>query len=739
MLTGQIHHAHVLGTLFANCIGNLIWLAIFKLYRLSEIDSHVKLQSTSLVTRQMASSLQFISTLGSAVLIVFILNAGRDVLIPFALSILFAFLLTPSVNWLQWKGLSNPAAVAVVTLSVALLFTLSAMLLWSSISDFASNMPKYREEITRKVSSVDSYVRDVGSNFNTVIQEFSRQVSSPENKERTSKSNSKGRSQKVNDSELASTRQSASEGNQKDSVERLKEPSTTASNEQEDLTSTDLSNAPALGGSPEKPVYTRQLAPGMEISWKDWAGGAGAVFGPLGTVGLVTVFALFLLVNRDDLRDRFVSVVSRGNYAVTTDAIADATTRISRYLVAQLILNVSYGLFFGVGLFFIGWLHSSENGFPSLLFLSTVAGLFRFIPYFGAWIAATLPLAISIAVFPGYSAFVFVLVWIVLLELTSNNIIEPWFYGSSTGVSSIAIITAAVFWGWLWGVVGLLLATPLTVCLVVLGRYIPKLSFFVTLLSDEQQIKPDQRIYQRLLSGETHKLVDALVEEASGRDAIEFVDQVVVPTTKRIMRNRHKDDSHDYEFAQTLLETLKEHRLPSVPSSTLVSNVVVPTESTEAVETNHRSLPICYGIVARHPCENVVLNSLQAILQPLIDFRIGDSNNLPDREIDNIVAANPDAVVIVSLPPGGLSETRFWCKSLRSQGFQGEIIIARPGKFRNFDRILTSFRRLGASALTTSIAQTTRRLMLLKDTHPDTKAKMQAPEIIVQRSTIGAL
>ncbi len=662
----------------------------------------------------MLSSLNFISTLGAAVLIVFILNAGRDVLIPFALSILFAFLLTPSVNWLQRKGLSNPAAVAVVTVGVAGLVTLSGVLIWSSVSDFASNLPKYRDEITRKVSSVDSYVRDVGGKFNKVVQEFSGRGSSSKDDKPSSKSDSQA--EPVKEGASKSDKQLNTAANPKDQSEKPEGTSSAPSHEQDESASDTESSVSSLGSSPEMPIYTRQGAPGMEISWKDWAGGAGAIFGPLGTVGLVTVFALFLLVNRDDLRDRFVAVVSRGNYAVTTEAIADATMRISRYLVAQLILNVSYGVVFGIGLFFIGWLHSIENGFPSLLFLSTVAGLFRFIPYFGAWIAATLPLAIAIAVFPGYGTFVSVLVWIVLLELISNNIVEPWFYGSSTGVSSIAIITAAVFWGWLWGVVGLLLATPLTVCLVVLGRHIPKLRLFVTLLSDEQQVKPDQRIYQRLLSGETHKLVDALVDEASERDAIEFVDQVVVPTTKRIMRNRNGDDGHDFEFAQTLLLKLQEHRLPSVPTPTTLQVIerIQSAESTEGMETDRRPNPTCYGIAARHPCENVVLHSLQMILNSSIDFQIGDYNNLPDREIENIVAANPDAVVLVSLPPGGLSQTRFWCRSLRSEGYQGEIIITRPGKFRNFDRMLTSFRRLGASALTTSIAQTTRRLKLLK-------------------------
>jgi predicted PurR-regulated permease PerM len=654
----------------------------------------------------MSSSIQFISTLGAGVLIVFILNAGRDVLIPVALGVLVAFLLTPSVNWLQRRGLTNAVAVALVAFGVVGFMTLIAIMLWSSVSEFASSMPKYRAEITRKVSSVDTYIRDIGGKFNNVFQELSGKKSTTSDgrkarDESTDRDKSNGsKSDPVLDSKKEGQDKFGKQSDKSEKGPLEEEISTSRSNKQ-------------IGSSPAVPVYVRQGELGIDLSWKDWAGGAGAIFGPVGTGGLVTVFALFLLVNRDDLRDRFVAVISRGNYAVTTEAIADATMRISRYLVAQLILNVSYGVVFGIGLFLIGMVYSSDIGFPSLLFLSTVAGVVRFIPYFGPWIGATLPLAVAIAVFPGYGAFFAVLIWIILLEITSNNVVEPWFYGSSTGVSSIAIISSAVFWGWLWGIVGLLLATPLTVCLVVLGRYIPKMRFFVTLLSDEQQVKPDQRIYQRLLSGENQKIFDALVEEARERNAVEFIDQVVIPTTKRIMRNSNGDDAHDFEFAQTLLMMLQDKRLPISP----IEFFKTPSEKNDqttllgdSATSSNSQLPLFYGVPARHPCESVILQSLKIILKNSIDLTSGESNNLPDREIEHIISMRPVAVIIISLPPAGMSQTKFWCKSLRKAGYIGEIIVVRPGRFRNFDQMLSSFRRMGATALTTSIAQTNRRI-----------------------------
>ncbi len=646
------------------------------------------MKSLSLETRKIAGVIQFTSTLICGVLIVFILNAGRDVLIPFALSILFAFLLTPSVNWLQKRGLSNPLAVTAVAIGVLAMLALSAVLIWSSVSDFASNLPKYRGEIVGKVDFANSYVRGLTGQLKGLMKETPEKASDDKSKKPVEGSKGGGNLNKPSDvAPKDSSSNVSAESNSTQSADK------------------DVGDGTA-GSSAENPVFVTQTEQGVEFPWQAWAGSAGAIFGPIGNAGLVTVFALFLLINRDDLRERFVAVVSRGNYVVTTEAIAEATQRISRYLVAQLILNASYGIVFGLGLYIIGTVYSPDAGFPSVLFLGAMSGLVRFVPYFGAWVGALLPLTVAIAVFPGYGVFFSVLALVVVLELISNNVAEPWIYGASTGVSSIAIISAAVFWGWLWGVVGLLLATPLTVCLVVLGRYIPRLRFFVTLLSDEKQVKPDQRIYQRLLSGEAHKLEEALEDEAKPRNAIEFVDEVLVPTAKRILRGFQGEDSKDVEFSQKLLDILHNDKLTHLldptkkPSDPAIAEVVVPSSER----------PTCYGVAARHLGETMILSATQRIVKDFLHLQLSDSSHLPEHETVAIVESNPMAVLIVCLPPHGITQTKFWCKSLRSSGYKGDIIVLRPGKFRYYDRMLTSLRKAGATAVTTSVAQTIRRL-----------------------------
>jgi predicted PurR-regulated permease PerM len=199
-----------------------------------------------------------------------------------------------------------------------------------------------------------------------------------------------------------------------------------------------------------------------------------------------------MLLQREDLRGRLIRLIGQGRISTTTRAMDDAGARVSRYLLMQLVVNVAYGVPVAVGLSFIG--------VPNAILWGAFATILRFIPYVGPWIAAAFPITLSLAVSPGWMMPLLTIGLFVVLELLSNNVMEPWLYGSSTGVSPIALIVAAVFWTWLWGPVGLVLATPLTVCLVVMGRHVPRLSFLSVLLSDEDALTPAQDCYHRLLT-----------------------------------------------------------------------------------------------------------------------------------------------------------------------------------------------------------------------------------------------
>ena len=191
--------------------------------------------------------------------------------------------------------------------------------------------------------------------------------------------------------------------------------------------------------------------------------------GPLGKAALVVLLVIFMLLRREDLRRRLIRLLGKDHISATTRAMDDAGARVFRYLLMQLVVNVSYGIPVAIGLYFIG--------VPNAVLWGAFATVLRFIPYIGPWIGAAMPVALSLAVSPGWTMPLLTIGLFIVLELLSNNVMEPWLYGSRTGVTPIALIVAAVFWTWLWGPVGLVLSTPLTVCLVVMGRHVPRLSF----------------------------------------------------------------------------------------------------------------------------------------------------------------------------------------------------------------------------------------------------------------------
>jgi predicted PurR-regulated permease PerM len=224
----------------------------------------------------------------------------------------------------------------------------------------------------------------------------------------------------------------------------------------------------------------------------------GGMFGTLlevlGTAGVVVVLVVFFLFRREDLRDRFIHLVGKGRLTVTTQMLEDAAARVSRYLSILFLLNVTFGFSIGLGLYLIG--------IPNPILWGILAAAFRFIPYVGPWIAAVMPIALSLAISTGWVAPILTVSLFVVLELINNNFLEPWLYGRNTGVSAVAVMLAAIFWTWLWGPVGLLLATPLTVCVLVVGKHIPQFAFLDILLGTDPVFEPKMRVYQRLLAGD---------------------------------------------------------------------------------------------------------------------------------------------------------------------------------------------------------------------------------------------
>jgi predicted PurR-regulated permease PerM len=244
----------------------------------------------------------------------------------------------------------------------------------------------------------------------------------------------------------------------------------------------------------------------------------------LESVAVVAVLSLFMLWQREDLRDRVIRLIGGRDLTLTTSALDDAATRISRYLGTQALLCGAHGVMVGTGLWLIG--------IPGALLWGVASGLLRFVPYFGPWLAAILPIATAAGALDGWTPALATLALFVVLELVSNNLLEPWLYGSSVGLSPFAIILSAVYWSWLWGVPGLLLATPLSACLVVLGHHVRGLEFIATLLSDEPALQPGTRLYQRLLAGDVDEAED-IVRGAARSEPESALDHAVLPALRR--------------------------------------------------------------------------------------------------------------------------------------------------------------------------------------------------------------
>lgn len=284
--------------------------------------------------------------------------------------------------------------------------------------------------------------------------------------------------------------------------------------------------APALSGATRAPAVQKvQVQPPVLSPANQLMAALSAVSGPLTQAGLVLVFVIFILLDRVDLRDRLLRLWG-GNLHRATDAMDEAGDRITRYLTMQLLVNVTYGIPMAAGLWLIG--------VPGAVLWGSLAAVMRFVPYLGPFIAAAFPLTLAFAVDPGWDLVLWTLGLIVLLELVSNNVIEPWLYGSSTGLSALSLIVAATFWAALWGPVGLIMSTPLTVCLLVIGRYLPQLAFLEVLLGSRPVLDEPTRIYQRLLAGDAAEAIELSTTriEALKGAVPAFYGQVGVPVLR---------------------------------------------------------------------------------------------------------------------------------------------------------------------------------------------------------------
>lgn len=417
-------------------------------------------------------------TAGGIFLALAALYFGRDIFVPFALAILLAFALAPLVDALRSFKVPRIAAVLLAVSLAVLVIGGVSLLVGGQLVELASSVPSYKQTISTKLRSLRSLGLGEGAleQVTHTVEDLSRELTN-------------------------------------DQPPTTQQP--TASGQRE----------------PRRPVPVVIERPEMR-PLEVLTTIVGPLIAPLATAGIVIVFVIFVLIERTDLRDRFIRLVGHGDLQKSTRALDDAAERVSRYLLMQLVVNICYGIPVGIGLYLIG--------VPNALLWGLLATVLRFIPYLGPFLATLFPAVLAFAIDPGWTMLLWVIALFVVIELIINNAVEPWLYGSSTGLSSLAIILAAVFWTTLWGPVGLFLATPLTVCLVVIGRYMPQLEFLGVLLGSDPVLAPEERFYQRLLAGNVEEAIAVAETEIAETSPMTFLDQVVIPMLRLAENDRQR-------------------------------------------------------------------------------------------------------------------------------------------------------------------------------------------------------
>jgi predicted PurR-regulated permease PerM len=427
-----------------------------------------------------------------AIAIVAALYFASDIFVPLALALLLTFALSPLVTRLHRSGLPKGIAVIGTVVTAFLLIAVFVGIVVSQLTVLAQNLPSYQYNIETKIRTVKN-AQSGNSIFDRgarMFKKFSEEIGRSDEVERFPGDNA------------SADRDQA--GKPPENIEAQNPAGRNGLESQEQ-------NKPV-------PVEIRNPPPDPLSLLQTFA---GPLIQPLATIGIVIVFVIFMLMRREDLRDRFIKLVGASDIHRTTTALHDAGKRVGQYLLMQLIINISFGVPIGIGLWLIG--------IPNPMLWGMLAIVLRFVPYIGPIIAAFFPLVLSLAVDPGWMLLVWTASLFIVLELISNNVMEPLLYGSKTGLSPVAILVAAIVWTWIWGPIGLILSTPLTVCLVVLGRHVPKFEFLDVLLGNEPVLLPPQQLYQRLLSGDPDEATEKAEEYLQSNSVTDYYSLVAIP------------------------------------------------------------------------------------------------------------------------------------------------------------------------------------------------------------------
>ncbi len=594
---------------------------------------------------------------------------GREFLIPLALAALITFLLGPFVTRLE-RFLGKAGAVIAVMLmivggTIGLGWTLA-----NQTIELANSLPQYKENIRAKLKSVQLPRGGTLDKVTETVADLKKDLPGAENENGTGKP-----------------------------------------------------GGPTAGSGPlpVEVVSTPDSSPLGSISSV-----VGPILGPLGTAGLVLLLATFMLLKREDLQARLVRLIGQGRISATTRAMDDAATRVRRYLLMQLVVNVSYGIPLAIGLYFIG--------VPNAILWGALAAVLRFIPYIGPWIAAAFPVLLSLTVSPSWMPLLLTLGLFVVIELLSNNLVEPWLYGSSTGVSSVALIVAAVLWTWLWGTAGLVLATPITVCLVVMGRHISQLSFLSVVLGEEEALTPAEDCYHRMLrsgGNDEAELVDAFLKTKQLDELYEEMLIPVLATAEDDHRQGLINAEQRGDIATSIRETVQELEERFLPTEESARNGDSPGPPLRV---------LC--IPARAERDELAGSMIAHVLRQHGFEADAAAGKRSSSEIAAELERNPAEVACITvIAPSKAIHARNLCQRIRAQQPDQRILVCLWGRNGDASEDAKMLREAGAEEVTFSLAETCdwceRLALRLNEVFTDAPLPENEEERLVTLETLG--
>jgi predicted PurR-regulated permease PerM len=562
-----------------------------------------------------------IRTAATLIAVIAALYLAREILVPLAFAITLALVLSPAVVLVQKLHIGRVPAVLAMMLVLVTVTGSVGYVIFNQLVQVVSDLPAYRENIDSKIKALRAPQKGSLGRAAQSVQELGKELATAQ--ELPAPPPNQGRAGR--------------------------------------------SSTPAI----PLPVQVVEAPPNGLLYARDLL---RPFLAPLGTLGIVLVFTVFLLVEEADLRNRLFRLAGVSRVNVMTQALDDATRRVSRYLMLQFLVNAVFGLIFGTGLFLIG--------VPYAALFGTVAALLRTVPYLGSVVAGLLPVLLSLAVFDTWKPPIMVFLLLTALELITANFLEPWLYGAHTGISSLALLVTAVFWAVLWGPAGLILSTPLTVCVVVLGRHIPQLSFLHILLGDQPVLAAEAHLYQRLLAMDEQEARTVAEEYLKEHSLLELYDAVILPALGMAEQDRHKG-ALDPEREEFLFLSVREMLAEFPEKAKNGSGERTP----EPLESAASGRILC--VPAHDEADEIAAAMLAQLLEqaghPSISFPLG---LFPDNLPAALAPARDDVVCISAIPPLAFSQARTLNRQLRAKfpktkiligvwGFNGDIGRAR--------------------------------------------------------------